>query len=304
MKTLKEFCKIHSPSGEEYRISEYILYNIIKNSKKWKVKPEIFFGDNFHDNIVLKFGNPRTAIYSHVDTVGYTVRYGKELIPVGSPRAETGTILTGKDSKGEIECVLQIDTENFDYEYVFFREIDRGTSLVYKTNFHETDEMIQSPHLDNRVGVWAALKIAETLENGIIAFTAYEEHQGGGAEIVTKYIYENFNIQQALILDVTWVTEGIKHGNGVAVSLRDSGIPRKKYIERIIRIISNKNLNYQFEIESSGGSDGTAIQKTAYPVNWCFIGPPANNGHSPNEIIQKSDIYDTIALYKILMKEM
>lgn len=304
MKLLKELCEIHSPSGEEFRMSEFILYYIVKNSKRWKVKPEIFFGDGFHDNIVLKFGNPRTAIYSHIDTVGYTVRYGKELIPIGSPNAKTGTILTGKDSKGDIECILKTDTENFDFEYVFFREIERGTSLVYKSNFRETETIIQSPYLDNRIGIWIALKIAETLENGIIAFTTYEEHRGGGAEIVTKYIYENFNIQQVMILDTTWITSGIKHGNGTAISLRDSVIPRRKYVEKIIKIISDKGLNYQFEVEKSGGSDGTAVQKSMYPINWCFIGPPENNIHSPDEIMQKSDIYDTIKIYNILMKEL
>ena len=50
------------------------------------------------------------------------------------------------------------------------REIERGTELVFKCNFRETDEYVQSCYLDNRLGCWAALQLAETLENGIICF--------------------------------------------------------------------------------------------------------------------------------------
>ena len=33
---------------------------------------------------------------------------------------------------------------------------------------------------------------------------------------------------QALISDITWVTEGVTHGKGCAISLRDSGVPRSE----------------------------------------------------------------------------
>ena len=304
MKFLKELTEIHSPSGEEYNIAEHILLYIVKNSKNWKVQPQLFFGDGFHDNLILKFGNPKTAIYSHLDTVGYTVRYGKELIPVGSPLAKTGTVLTGKDSNDTIECILDVDNDDFDYSYNYFRNIETGTTLTYKSNFRETEEFIQSPYLDNRLGVWMALKIAETLENGVIAFTTYEEHGGGGAEVVTKYICEVLKIQQSLILDITWITSGVQHGKGTVISLRDRGIPRKKYVEQIVEIAKKHNIKFQFEVERTGGSDGTAIQKTPYPVNWCFIGPPEDYMHSPDEYVNKNDISETIKFYKILMKQL
>ena len=45
--------------------------------------------------------------------------------------------------------------------------------------------------MDNRLGVWNALKVAEKLENGIICFSAWEEHGGGSAGYLAKFIYEN-----------------------------------------------------------------------------------------------------------------
>ncbi len=305
MKLLEKLCKIHSPSGEEYIMKEFLIEYINKNCDKWIKKPEFLCEKvNCHDNLILKFGNPKTAIFSHIDTTGFTVRYENEIIPIGSPHVKKGNKLTGKDSKGKIECTLDIDEENEEYLYEFSREIERGTSLVFKPNFKETKEFIKSPYLDNRIGIWSALKIAETLENGIIAFTTYEEHKSGGAQIVSKYLYEKWSINQALILDATWITDGIKHDCGTVISLRDSAIPRKKYLNRIVDIAKKNSLKYQFEVESAGGSDGTVIQKSPYPIDWCFIGPAEDNVHSNEEIIHKNDIDNTLKMYNILMKEL
>ena len=88
MKLLKELCSIHAPSGEEYNMTEFLLKHIAREKKRWKVQPEIYHGDEFQDCIILKFGAPRTAIFAHMDTVGFTVRYGNQLLPIGSPDAE------------------------------------------------------------------------------------------------------------------------------------------------------------------------------------------------------------------------
>ena len=47
MKLLKKLCSIHSPSGEENRISEFIIDYVKSNMHDWKVKPKIFSGDGF-----------------------------------------------------------------------------------------------------------------------------------------------------------------------------------------------------------------------------------------------------------------
>ncbi len=302
MKLLKKICAVHAPSGEEYNLSEYILYHIVKHQKHWRVQPDILFGAGFHDNLILVFGKPKTAVFAHIDTVGYTVGYGKKLHPIGSPSAKTGTILNGTDSAGKIECVLSDNDDENGASYAFSRKIELGTSLTYKPNFKIEENFIHSPYLDNRLGVRAALQLAETLENGIIVFSTYEEHGGGGAEIAAKYIYDTYQIKQALILDVTWVTEGIRHGKGAVISLRDSGIPRKRYLDCIKKHAAKSNINHQFEVEQYGGSDGTAIQATPYPINWCFIGIPVFGVHSPDEYAKISDYEDTVKLYQYLMK--
>lgn len=303
MELLKQLCAIHSPSGSEGAISEFILDHIKKESKNWKVKPIIHHGVGFQDCIVLVFGKPRTAIFAHMDSIGFTVRYGRELVKIGGPQVKSGYKLVGKDSKGDIECKLGV-TKEVDIKYTYKREIDRGTTLTFKPNFRETKNFIQCCYMDNRLGCWNALEIAKTLENGMICFSTYEEHSGGSVGFLTRFMYEKYNVAQALISDITWVTDGVKAGKGVAVSMRDSGIPRRSYIERIIDIAHKSDTPFQLEVEGSGGSDGNQIQASPYPVDWCFVGAPEQNVHSPDEKVHKADVQAMVDLYKVLMKEL
>jgi putative aminopeptidase FrvX len=257
--------------------------------------------------MILIFGNPTTAIYAHLDSIGFITGYDKELIKIGGPRAIDGMQLVGSDSKGEIETELMVieSEEHYkSYQYVADREFDRGTILTFAPDFRETDEYIQSPYLDNRLGVWTALKVAETLENGAIVFSTYEEHGGNSVGFCARYLYDNHKVYQALIADITWVTSGVKHGGGVAISMRDQSVPRRSYLNKIIQLAKDSGVTYQLEVESAGGSDGGMLQKTDLPIDWCFIGAAEDNVHTPDEKVFKSDIQSMVKLYCYLMKHL
>ncbi|MEQ9100394.1 MAG: M20/M25/M40 family metallo-hydrolase [Imperialibacter sp.] len=303
MKLLKDLCAVYAPSGDEAPMKEFLLSYINKQQKTWKVRPEIIQGPEFQDCLILAFGNPRTAIFAHMDSIGFTVRYDNQLVPIGGPDADTGTLLVGEDSLGPIECKLVLNEEGRAF-YEFGRAIDRGTGLTYKCNFRQHDDMVTTCYLDNRLGVYNALKVAETLEHGVIVFSAWEEHGGGSVQYLTKYLYERWQIKQALVSDITWVTDGVHHGKGVAVSMRDKNIPRKSYVDRIIAIAQASGVPFQLEVEGSGSSDGRDVQISPYPIDWCFVGAPESNVHSPNETVHKDDISAMISLYEVLMAEL
>lgn len=305
MELLKQLCNIHSPSGEEFRVKDFLLQYINDHKTDWFSQPEIYHGGEFQDSLLLVFGRPRTAIYAHMDNIGYTVKYNGEIIKIGGSLYESNIALVGEDSLGEIECSSQLD-ENVDavLKYKAEREIERGTSLRYKMDFRETNEFVTSCYLDNRLGIYASLKVAETLENGAIVFTCNEEHGGGNAQKIAGFLWETFKVRQALIADITWVTEGVEHGKGVAISLRDSSIPRRLYVNKIIEIAKRSGIPYQIEVEASGGSDGAMIQKSTLPIDWCFVGAAEDNVHSPNETVHKADIISMIDLYKELMENL
>ena len=304
MELLKQLCSIHAPSGNEKKLTQFLLNHIEEYKVQWKRQPVILFGEGFQDCILLIFGKPRTAIFAHIDSIGFTVRYGNQLVRIGGPDLQTGYTLVGEDSQGKIECTLEVDEEEHEISYRYEREIERGTELVFKCDFRETEETVQSCYLDNRLGVWSALKVAETLENGIIAFSSWEEHGGGSVAYLAKYIAERYGVHQALISDITWVTEGVQPGKGVAISMRDSLIPRRSYVEKIIGIAKEAGIPYQLEVEGAGGSDAKELQQGPYPWDWCFVGAPEDNVHSPNEIVNKKDIDSMVALYRELMKKL
>jgi putative aminopeptidase FrvX len=300
MKLLKALCSIHAPSGNEFEIKQFLLDYIEQNKNKWAVQPEVIHGEEFQDCILLKFGTPKTAVFAHMDSIGFTVRYQNQLVPIGGPHAETGIKLTGHDSLGPIDCTLEVNDEHQLF-YKFGRAIDTGTDLVFKCDFRETKTAVTSCYLDNRLGVYSALKLAETLENGVIAFSSWEEHGGGSVPYLAKYIYEKWHIKQVLISDITWVTDGVHAGKGVAISMRDRNIPRKTFINKIIGLARESGIDFQLEVEGNGSSDGREFQISPYPFDWCFIGAPEDNVHSPDETVDKQDIESMIAMYKYLM---
>jgi putative aminopeptidase FrvX len=256
---------------------------------------------------MLNFGNPTTAIFAHIDSIGFTVKYNKEIVKIGGPRTIEGTKLVGEDSQGKFECellVIEYEDGPDRYEYILDREIDRGTDLVFKREFIETDSHVQSCYMDNRLGVWNALQVAENLENGVICFSCWEEHGGGSVGYLARHMYENWGVRQALISDITWITEGVTDGDGVAISMRDSGLPRRSYINRIIALAKQGGIKYQLEVENAGGSDGNALQKSPYPFDWCFIGAAEHDVHSPTERVNKADVIEMVKLYEYLMEKL
>lgn len=300
---LKKLCEIQAASGHEKALKDFLLHYINKEKKKWKNNVEIIEGEHLQDCFLLKFGKPRTAIFSHMDSIGFSVRYSNQLVSIGSPDAETGTLLVGKDSLGEIECSLELDHEQHAF-YKFGRPIERGTPLTYKINFRESNNFIETPYLDNRLGIYNALKVAETLKDGVISFSCWEEHGGGSVGYLAELMYKKWKIRQALISDITWVTDGVQHGKGVAISMRDRNIPRRSFVEKIISIAKKNKIEFQLEVEGLGSSDGGELQRSHLPFDWCFVGAPEANAHTPHEKVHKSDIESMIALYQVLMKEL
>ncbi len=298
---LQQLCEVHAPSGEEVNLKRFLLAHINKAKRTWKVKPTIVEGPEFQDCIILKFGKPRTAIFAHMDTIGFTVRYHNQLLTIGSPDAEAGTQLVGHDALGPIVCELEFDREHHAF-YKFGRSIDRGTSLTYQVNFRESRDYIESAYLDDRLGIYNALQVAETLKDGVIIFSCWEEHGGGSVPYLADYIYKKWKVRQALISDITWATEGVELGKGVAISLRDRNIPRKAFVDKIIGLAEKHGIAYQREVEGMGSSDGGELQRAPYPFDWCFVGAPSLNPHTPNEKVHKKDFQAMVELYKVLMK--
>jgi len=309
MQLLQALCQFPAPSGDEAGLTRFVLDYVQRHAAGWAHPPQVLHDEaRFQNCLLLVFGQPRTAVFAHLDSIGFTVRYGRELVPIGGPECKAGYQLVGRDSQGEIRCTLTVgeetqdETERLGYE--FSRDIERGTSLTYACDFCETDTTVQSCYLDNRLGVWTALRLAETLENGIIAFSCGEEHGGGSVPYLARYIYDTYGVRQALICDITWVTEGVRPGAGCVISLRDSLIPRRGYVERIRRLAEASGVPHQLEVEGSGGSDAKDLHRSDMPWDWCFVGASEDHVHTPDETVDKRDIDSMLRLYQVLLREL
>lgn len=295
-------CSIHAPSGNEVAMKDFLLDYIKANQKNWKHKPKVIHGKGFQDNIILVFGKPRTAIFAHTDSIGFTVRYGKQLVKIGGPRLEKGYELVGSDSKGKCEATLTVVKDALEYKAK--RNFDTGTELVFKANWRENKDYVQCCYMDNRLGCFNALKVAETLKDGVIVFSTWEEHGGGSVSYLQRYLADNYKISQALISDISWISDGVFPAKGPVISMRDSLIPRRSYINRIISIAQKHKLAYQLEVEGSGGSDAKELQMAENVWDWCFVGAAEQFVHTPDEKVHKKDIEGMIELYKALMKDL
>jgi len=302
MKFLSELLKINGVSGDEYMCSKFLLNFIEERKSDWKVVPEVYSGEDFHDCILLKFGVPRTAVFAHIDTIGFMVRYDNQLISIGGPEIIEGTELVGFDTLGEIECKL-VGDEN-DYFHDFPRGIEAGTRLSFKQNVRIEEDFITAAYLDNRLGIYSALELCDTISDGWVVFSTYEEHGGGSVPFLLKFIQENAPVKQALISDITWTTEGVRHHEGVVISIRDKFIPRKKALDRIVGLANESGISYQLEVEEHGGSDGREVQFSPYAIDWCFIGAPEDNVHTPNEKVSLIDLESMIEMYKFLVAKL
>ncbi|MEB2786622.1 aminopeptidase [Algoriphagus persicinus] len=299
MKFLFEILKQNSVSGDESRTSDFIIQYIAQRKKYWNVSPEIFSGENFHDCILLKFGVPRTAVFAHIDTIGFMSRYHNQLISVGGPEIIEGTVLQGKDSLGEISCKLAGNENEISHD--FPRGIDPGTRLSFAQNIRLGEEFIQAAYLDNRLGIYAALQLCETISDGWVVFSTYEEQGGGSMPFLLKFIQETAPIKQALISDITWITEGVQFHKGVVISIRDKFIPRKKFLDRVVDLAIESGIPFQLEVEEHGGSDGREVQFSPYAIDWCFIGAAEENVHTPDEKVSLVDLEAMLNIYPYLV---
>ena len=312
MHLLKTLCAFPAPSGEEADLTRFVRDYVREHGAGWRQPPLVVHDESrLHDCLLLVFGQPRTAVFTHLDSIGFMVRYGRGLVPIGGPETEAGYQLVGRDAQGEIAATLRVtktraedgdETEALGYE--FSRDLAPGTSLTFACDFRETDTTVQSCYLDNRLGLWVALRLAETLEHGILAFSCGEEHGGGSVPYLARYIYEHYGVRQALVCDITWASEGVRPGQGCAISIRDSAIPRRRYVERIRRLAEASGVPYQLEVEEYGGSDGRELQRADVAWDWCFVGAPEENVHTPNELVHKADIANMLALYQVLLQKL
>jgi putative aminopeptidase FrvX len=296
LELLYRLSEIDSPSGDEGAFGDFlerILPKMVDGLKTVRLG----------DSLVVWRGKPQVALFAHIDTTGFTLGYDGDLIPLGSPDIRDGDLLRQVGGSGD-ERVVEIKEKSSLRLSASERHHEPGSRWVYDRNLVEHNGVISGPYLDNRAGVWAAIRTVAICENVAAAFTVGEETSGRGALICGQYLHSELNITQSIISDITWHTKHVRCGHGPAVSLRDRYAPRQRYLEKILRIAESSNIPFQREIESEGGSDGSYLQKSSIPMDWVFIGAPEQDAHSSLEKVHVSDLLGMAELMAYLVRRM
>ena len=300
-KLLKALTKLHTPTGEEERGVEFLLNYINTNKSSWKHTPKIIHNEDTKNNIIMVFGNPNVAILSHLDSIGFTYTGNKnKLIDIGGVMYTPNAPLRGyNNSNKPIFTTLKIKN-NKPYTA---DKLEIGTNLTFVPKWNETDKYIKSTNLDNKLGVFLCLQLAETIENGIIILTCGEEEpMSDDIPYLTKFIYENYNVKNVVIMDVTETVDNIKLGKGTVITYRDENIYKRAFVNKIIKILNNHTI--QLEVINVGSSDGAGVMSSPYPMNVVFMGIPIKNLHSNKEIVNKKDIGYTLKNIKTVVNKL
>ncbi|HEY3329616.1 MAG TPA: M20/M25/M40 family metallo-hydrolase [Capsulimonadaceae bacterium] len=289
---LRHLLALDSPSGDEDVIADWLASHIAESVPDARL---IRLGDSL---VATRSSAPSVAIFAHTDTTGFTVGYSQELIPIGSPAPIendtfksllAGTVHTLISGPGDSWSIVGNPSE-----------VSPGDRLVYSAH-HSTDgDILTGPYLDNRCGVWAALQVLKREPDAAVAFTAGEEHSGGGATKCARFVCEELGVRAAIISDITWHTDSILCGKGPAISLRDRYVPSQRFLRHILAIAGASGIPFQREIESAGGSDGAYIERSGYPIDWVFVGAPEKRPHTSTEQINLTDLRNMARLIACL----
>ena len=282
-----------SPAGDEGPLADWLEEWLSREAPDAAVER---LGDSL---IVTRGDAPKVAVFAHLDTTGWTLGYSKQLIRIGGPQGQPGDAVRPV-RRPDTSCILA-RREDGSWKIKGKTDAVLGSRFVYAAVPELKDDQITAPYLDNRAGVWAALHALTACSQIALALSVQEETGSHGAGVTARRLYETYGITQALIADLTWDTKHIKRGLGVAVSLRDSRVPRQSYLNRVLALAESSGLPFQREVESSGGSDGAGIDRSGVPMDWVFIGAPEKAPHTSRERVHVGDLQGMAALLVYLV---
>lgn len=186
-----------------------------------------------------------------------------------------------------------------------------GDVAIFERQFSELGERLVSKAMDDRVSVAVLIETLKQLKSTpheiYFVFSVQEEVGVRGATTAAYGIDPDLG----LALDVTrtgdtpkGITMEVSLGKGPAIKIKDSGmIADPRIVEWMIATCNKEKIPYQLEVLERGGTDARAIQLTRSGVPAGCISIPCRYIHSPSEMIDYSDVQNTLQLLLALVKD-
>ncbi|MBQ7793223.1 MAG: M42 family metallopeptidase [Clostridia bacterium] len=311
---MKAITQCWGPSGREGKISELI------KSEAEKYADEVYT-DALGNLIAHKKGSEKKIMLAaHMDEIGVVVTYIDEN---GFLRfSNIGGVYIKRLLNRRVEfangVIGVIDTESDNKEMKLSKmfidigastkaeaesKVSVGDMAVFVGDYIETDSVIISKALDNRIGCAALLEVMERAsgDNDVyFCFTAQEEVGLRGAKAVAYSVAPEY----ALAVDVTDTGDtpsadkmAVKLGGGAAVKVMDRSVICNADVRSLlIELAKRDGIPYQLEVMTDGGTDAGAIHTSRDGVKTGGVSIPTRYIHSPSEMASKADYNAAVKL--------
>ena len=188
--------------------------------------------------------------------------------------------------------------------------VKTGDVAAFDRAYTELGNRLVAKSMDNRVGVLVAIETLRALKSSLydlyFVFTTQEEVGVRGATTSAYGVDPDIGI--ALDVCPTGDTPHAQRmemalGKGPCVKIQDMGmIADPRVVQWMIRAAEKNKIPYQREVLLIGGTDARAIQATRGGVPAGCISIPARYVHSPSEMVDFSDVQNSIKLLTALLR--
>ena len=314
LENIKKLVAINGVSGNEKAVCDYIKTQITPYADK-------MYSDVLGNLVAVKRGNgAKIMLMAHTDEIGLVSTFVDEkgfvrVAKVGgvNPKDflnhhitfENGTrgVFVSEKSKDIkfTDCYVDIGAKD---RKKALEMIDIGMTARFDGDTFETEDVIVSKALDDRIGCYILMEVIKNMPKTdaevYFVFTSQEEVGLRGARV------SGFDINPdiAIAVDVTLSADtpdcedyGAKLGDGAAIKVRDaSAICSKQIVDRLENIAKQKEIPYQRDVLIWGGTDIGAIQTGGRGALVGGVSVATRNVHSISEMVSKTDVKAAIDL--------
>ena len=258
------------------------------------------------------------VIVSHVDEKGF-IRFSplggvfRRYVLGGRVRFLNGTQgIIGFDRLDNINELPTLDKVYIDVGATSPKDcpVTVGDVAAFDRPYSEFGDRLVAKSMDDRVGVLVAIETLRALTSTpydvYFVFTTQEEVGVRGATTSAYGVDPDIGIA----LDVTPTGDTpnalrmeMSLGKGPCIKIQDvSMIADARVVQWMIRAAEKNKIPYQREVLLIGGTDARAIQLTRAGVPAGCISIPVRYVHSPSEMVDYSDVQNTIRLLTALLR--
>ena len=285
----------------------------------------------------------RVMIAAHLDEIGFLVKYvddkgflrlqilgGHDPANMVSQRVLV-TTADGESLRGALQparkpphLARSEDQQKAPRADEFFVDLGLGAEQVRKVvrigdyvtmdrTLEKVGDGYMGKAMDDRIGVFVmleALRAMEHHEATIYAAATSQEEVGLRGATASGWALEPtvvVALDITIAMDIPGGGEGeivTWLGNGAAIKIMDSSlICNPKLVEHFRRIAEREGISHQMEILPQGGTDAGGVQRLHGGVPSITLSIPCRYVHTPNEMVNASDVQACIDLLARYLEE-